>query len=438
VELLVVITIIGILIALLLPAVQAAREAARRAQCVNNLKQAGLAMHNYHTAFQSFPFMRGGTGTWVCTPTTAANGTCTGSTDPRTPTFVKGSPTTTMNGTTDTGNNNDQLSGWVVMLPYIEAKTLYDKIVAGNPSGSTPPPAPAPPWGPQPIYTLGNSTSTWPTIYDVQVAGLLCPSDDGGRRKLPADYGRNNYVMCVGDQISGADFIAPSPISNASGIWMQPRGIFGWHSGTRIADIRDGTSNTIAMSERCVSLDPTRVKGSMVVDGKLAMASTTYAPATCNAYAGTAGLLTTSAQGISMPITGLCYMNGLCAFVGFNTVLPPNAPSCTGAGLPMGSATPTIGGYLITMTPPPELNGLYTAQSYHPGGVNVLLGDGSVRFVSESIDTADLTNTETTTTSVTNAQGLPYVQSQTVNGPSHWGVWGALGSRAGGEQIPNF
>jgi prepilin-type N-terminal cleavage/methylation domain-containing protein/prepilin-type processing-associated H-X9-DG protein len=433
VELLVVITIIGILIALLLPAVQAAREAARRATCVNNLKQAGLAMHNYHTAFQSFPFLRCGTGTWVCTPTTAANGTCTAGTDPRTPSLVTGSPTTQG----DTGNNNDQLSGWVVLLPYIEAKTLYDKIVAGNPSGSTPPPAAAPPWGPQPLYTIGNSTSRWPTIYDVQIAGLLCPSDDGGRRKLPADYGRNNYVMCVGDQITGVDYMAPSPVSSASGTWMQPRGIFGWHSGTRIADIRDGTSNTIAMSERCVSLDPTHIKGSLVPDNNLLTGSTTYAPATCNAYAGTAGLLTTSQQTNSLPIAGLCYLNGFCAFTGFNTVLPPNAPSCTSYSM---TATPTLvtGMYSIASTPPVGYNGLYTAQSYHPGGVNVLMGDGSVRFVSESIDTADLTNTESTTTSTTNAQGLPYVTVQTVNGPSHWGVWGALGSRAGGEQIPNF
>jgi prepilin-type processing-associated H-X9-DG protein len=121
-------------------------------------------------------------------------------------------------------------------------------------------------------------------------------------------------------------------------------------------------------------------------------------------------------------------------FTGFNTVLPPNAPSCTGAASLL-TAAPS---FAYSLANNAIWNGLYTAQSYHPGGVNVLMGDGSVRFVSESIDTADLTNTESTTTSTTNAQGLPYVQFQTVNGPSHWGVWGALGSRAGGEQIPNF
>jgi prepilin-type processing-associated H-X9-DG protein len=329
----------------------------------------------------------------------------------------------------------------VVLLPYIEAKMLYDVIAAGNPAGSTPP-ANAAPWGPTPTYTVGQSSScAWPTVYDVQIPGLLCPSDDGGRRKLPGDYGRNNYVMCVGDQITGVDYLAPSPI-NGSANWMQPRGIFGWHSGTRIGDIRDGTSNTIAMSERCVSLDPTRIKGSMVPDTNI---GPTYAPATCNAYTGSAGLLSASIQTQSVAVTGLCYVNGLCMFTGFNTVLPPNAPSCSGGLGSSGKATLLGATPVITYGTPGSaptsdaaFNGLYTAQSYHLHGLNVLMGDGSVRFVSENIDTGDLSNTESTTTTPNNAQGLPYVTVQTVNGPSHWGVWGALGSRAGGEQISNF
>ncbi len=375
VELLVVILVIGVLIALLLPANESARAASRRAQCVNNLKQLGLALHNYHTAYESFPPMRCGTGTW--TPEGA---------DPLAPTILPNS-------------NGDQLSGFVPVLPYIEQNPLYLKIVKG---GGTPV---APPWGPVPDPA---ANPVWDN-YAVQVTQLLCPSDDGGRRQQPGQYGRINYTFSLGDSISNNDWVVPDPVT-AAGNFRPPRGIFGWHTGTRIADIKDGTSNTLAMSERAICMDPQRVKGGTIP----AAVDENYAPATCLAYAGTGGLLTIS----GVAVTGLNWANGYACFVGFTTCLPPNSPSCGLTTLPARYAKGSSGG-------------IYSASSYHPGGVNGLLADGSVRFISDNIDAGDLKLTE--------AAPMPDAPNgQTSTSPSRWGTWGALGSKASGEQLGSF
>src|SRR5687767_5755424 len=100
VELLVVIAIIGILVALLLPAVQAAREAARRMQCTNNLKQFGLGLHNYADTYKVFPKVRGGF---------------------------------------NNGLQAERISPFVQMLPFVEQKPLWDRIQAGDPANNIPP-----------------------------------------------------------------------------------------------------------------------------------------------------------------------------------------------------------------------------------------------------------------------------------------------------------
>jgi prepilin-type N-terminal cleavage/methylation domain-containing protein len=194
IELLVVIAIIAILIALLLPAVQQAREAARRTQCKNNLKQLGLALHNYHDVFGSFVFRKGGYDT---VPGAAG----------------------------DARGNANRLSGYVGLLPYLEQAPLYAVIQAGDPANGIPVGGP-PGW------------SAW-AGWSNPIPMVQCPSDgrDGDTRRA------NNYNFCIGDSPMGDT--ATSNVHSQRAV----RGVFGYQRCTKIADITDGTSNTIAMSE---------------------------------------------------------------------------------------------------------------------------------------------------------------------------------------------
>jgi prepilin-type N-terminal cleavage/methylation domain-containing protein len=194
VELLVVIAIIGVLVALLLPAVQAAREAARRASCTNNMRQWGLALHNYSDTFNGLPAGSGGT---------AANGR--------------------------------RINPNVGLLMFFEGNNLYQRIASDQTFGATT----YPPFGPQP----------WAQDYDLwgkafQVKGMICPSDvpvwdpRGGRT---GSLACTSYAFCVGDHVTGTgDQHA-----------YQKRGLFGTNSYCGLKDIVDGTSNTIAISEKC-------------------------------------------------------------------------------------------------------------------------------------------------------------------------------------------
>ncbi len=348
VELLVVIAIIGILIALLLPAVQAAREAARRTQCTNNLKQLGLALHNYHDTYKKFPGLGQGTSNpW-------APDRC----------------------------NLLHMSGVAVMLPFMEQTPLYDQVS----SPQINPPYPA--WGPVPWWGWNFQP------FLQKVPGLLCPSDTTDISGSYQPFGNTNYNFCVGDQITNTVWW---DIGQGSGS-LKPRGLFGRNSFHKMADITDGTSNTIAMSEETVSPAPDnyQIHGNYVenasVDG-------TNPSGNCLIYKGTGTTIASTAPGIG-EIRGVAWCWGTMVGSGFNTVLPPNSVGCTSGGSEWGG------------------NNIFPPDSYHPGGVNALLADGSTRFISETIDTGDLTLPEA------NSTGVTY---------SPYGVWGALGSKAGGE-----
>jgi len=342
VELLVVIAIIGILIALLLPAVQAAREAARRSQCTNNLKQLGLALHNYHDANKTFPSLGQGT--------------------------TQGTPP-------EQYSTYGMMSGLVVMLPFMEQQALYAQYTAGAP----------------PTYNPWGSVPWWGGFppHLVQPPMLLCPSDSAGKLTDTSqpywNKGDTNYNLCVGDMIATG---SKGPVN--------PRGIFGGDSFRSFADIKDGTSNTIAMSEQVVSkiTNGRSIHGNYVVTGGPFSGN----PAgTCLIYKGTGTDLAPTAPADTGEIRGVIYAWGAVVVLGFNTVLPPNSVGCANNGSEWGSE------HVV----PPD--------SFHPGGVNALLADGSTRFISETIDTG-------TTTS-------PAVST----GQSPYGVWGAMGSREGGE-----
>jgi len=348
VELLVVIAIIGILVALLLPAIQAAREAARRTECNNKLKQLGVALHNYHSVYKTFVSLTQGTdgnGAGGCGPPTGVTG------------------------------NRLWLSGFVPLLPYIEAQALYDQWLASQPGYA--------PGGP--AMNPGCFSDFQPSRVQLEV--LLCPSDGGAGRTsgAPSDWaGDTNFVFCTGDQLG------VSPCNGRT----SPRGVFGAQSFFGIADILDGTSNTIAMSE-CVV---TKESGGRTIHGNWANfgcgSQNLPNPAVCLVRKGPGDTIIGNTGGRR----GIHYGSGWFDVSGFNTILAPNSIGCAQYGWP-GSILPP--------------------DSYHPGGVNVLFADGSVDFISESIDAGDPTRA--------------YVSS----GPSPFGVWGAMGSKAGSEAVSN-
>ncbi len=351
VELLVVIAIIGILIALLLPAVQAAREAARRSQCTNNLKQLGLANHNYHDVHKTFPFGKGGTGTGN------AAGPC-----------ISTAPT----------NNCGRVSGFIPLLPYIEQKPMYDQIQAGDGVNALP-------GGP---VGWNRGWAGW----SVAPAALNCPSD-------PTPYGlvttaQNNYAFSYGDGVVGLP---------GNTTWS--RGLYAVFTTFSFADIRDGSSNTVMMSERLKGDRGLWNVAAGELESKLGTAivpTVNTSPITCRSVV--AGQYWAAGTQVKVRF-GTLWTDGQPERVGFNTVLPPNSPGCASDANPNADSGYSSNGLII----PPA--------SRHPGGVNVLMADASVRFISETIDSGNL------------AAAPPTGPS----GASPYGVWGALGSKAGGE-----
>ncbi len=205
VELLVVIAIIGILIALLLPAVQAAREAARRSQCSNNLKQIGLALHNYHDTNQRFP------SGWIVDTTNAVTANAEG-------------------------------WGWAALtLPFLEQAALHDQLGVAQRSLQ---------------QALLTGSSIEPFIRQ-PLTGFICPSDTG--YNLPGSVHNNrNFNGGLGAVAGGLVepvLVGVSSYVGVSGhrdvVGVAPNsGIFFGNSSVRIADMLDGTSNTIAVGER--------------------------------------------------------------------------------------------------------------------------------------------------------------------------------------------
>lgn len=361
VELLVVIAIIGVLVGLLLPAVQSAREAARRMSCSNNAKQIGLALHNYHSAFKSFPIQRGGT--------TGFQG-------------FRGSPL---------GNrllcNRRRLSIYPALLPFMEAQALSDQITSpvtvqfnGN-VRAVPYPAMGPvPWTGQ--YT------PWRT----RVAALYCPSD-------PApDWttGGSNYAACNGDTARAINSANP-PGSTRRGVFVSSR-------STGFREIIDGTSNTIAIAE----IGRNTQTRSIIGTAAFQVGQVRQDPSLCmdtvdvnrpKFYADGIGLFGHPAPG-KWSGKGARWADSGSNFTSFNTILGPNKPSCANGGWDAG-------------------DGIWTSGSNHPGGVHVVMADGSVHFISESIDAGDPSVAPV---------GQPGWGGSLAGAPSPYGVWGALGT----------
>ena len=267
VELLVVIAIIGILVSLLLPAVQSARAAARRAQCINRMRQWGIALHNYHDSLRVFPYgtiSDGGTGV----------------------------------------NINDRKTFVIGLWPYLEEQAIYD---AYNPKLA--------------FWHEENRPAVM-----MQIPMYFCPEDRQGHWRGDIYHRtRGNFVLNYGNTDFGRNGDhRPAP--------------FGDLIQTRMKNITDGLSKTLFMSEIVMAFDDTDfdLRGDFL-----------------NNHYGGAQFMTRNTPNSGVDIT-------LCSGSNKDRISP-----CQNVSSPAASVS---------------------ARSLHPGGVNVLLGDVSVAFITDGID----------------------------------------------------
>jgi prepilin-type N-terminal cleavage/methylation domain-containing protein/prepilin-type processing-associated H-X9-DG protein len=262
VELLVVIAIIGILIALLLPAVQAAREAARRSQCTNNLKQIGLAMHNYHDTYKVFP------PGWIYF-----------------------------------GNNQPEFGWAVFIMPFMEQKPLYDAMDPNTRKLRN-------------LFKTGAAQADIDLLQTV-IENYKCPSDDSPELNSLEDFGGDFFDIATANYKGSCG-------SENKGKGDENTGVLYGNSKIKFADIKDGTSSTFLAGE-------------------------TNSDQSAAVWAG---------------------------------IGKANSLNVTGVYRTAGRVNFKLNGYL----PPGSTNNGKGFSSYHPGGANFLFCDGSVHFVSETID----------------------------------------------------
>lgn len=404
VELLVVIAIIGVLVGLLLPAVQAAREAARRMSCSNNFKQIGLALHNYHSAYNQLPAHSAGT-------------TNTGN---------SGTPNPQVRAAGGGGHNRNELSWLPGLTPFFEQQAIWEQI--SNPMDSDGDGiVDFQAMGPDPRMnishhdTAGNRYEPWLT----NIPSLRCPSDPGVG--LPAQ-GRTNYGACLGDSTHHMHVGAEQDtgfVVNSS--WAQAkqaacRGMFIASEATRFRDVLDGLSNTIAAGEIVTDLGD-RDARTWPADAPGSIMANSGNPAGPNNALECRPMLD--------PLRPQFWVNGA-PFVPSPAVTGPDAEMARGSkwayGRPLFSAMNTIlpPNSEICMQGNRHNEGVLPPSSRHQGGAHVLMGDGAVKFITDSIEAGN--------------NSAPPVRwdgwaINPAGSQSPYGLWGALGTRASKETI---
>jgi prepilin-type N-terminal cleavage/methylation domain-containing protein/prepilin-type processing-associated H-X9-DG protein len=328
IELLVVIAIIAVLIALLLPAVQAAREAARRAQCVNNLKQMGLALHNYHQVNDVFPMgcssgMYNGIGVYA---------------------------------------PKQNLSLHAALLPFLEQTQIYNAINFN--------------WGCEDSNTvlcyLINATGT-----NAKIAAFCCPSDpNAGTPDHNNTSNTNNYYGCVGTTMNWSQ-ITTSTSTNTPSINQPSTGLFTFQRSYGIRDAVDGTSNAIMLAEAVVGNQSVQPKSKPIgMTGVGGLQGAALLDAETNPAAALADLQTCSQAWISGTgpdrQRGENWAHGCMDMTLFNTIATPNF----NGGRWTNCSASSSGG----------LSNISNSNSYHPGGVNVAMADGHVQFIKDSVN----------------------------------------------------
>lgn len=365
VELLVVIAIIGILIAMLLPAIQAAREAANRMECGNNMRQIVLATHNYHDVHGKLPPVASG----------------------------------------------KTYSIFVPLLPYMEQAPLAKEFQEyGSVTGNLNTKSYFITWPPKP----GQFVPPW----CVQIPSLLCPSGYYAETLHPTYHsGATSYLVSTGDypDLIKEIYSNGSGSYGLEGIGRGPFQVLRWNPLSRI---KDGTSNTVGFSERVIGRVSSGGGGKSLrmVDTYIAMAwkngtamdpdptedgTAPLYPSKCLEFIGLGGdYVQPMPVGSGLAVNSLGGRNwayGDALSTTFSTIMPPNGPSCSSF-------------YAYVAGP----------SSNHIGGSNVAFMDGSTRFISEIIDTGDLSI------------------APIKRGKSPYGAWGALGTANGNENTANL
>ncbi|MEM1069986.1 MAG: DUF1559 domain-containing protein [Planctomycetota bacterium] len=410
IEVFTVVLIIGFLIGLLLPAVQSAREMARRTSCANNLMQVSLAVSAYHHSFDHLPVQLSGT-----------------------------------DGSTKAEQDNDRrLSIFVAILPFADRRNMADQIRSSLPKldesdfgylddmGDY--------WdddsfadepledeqdedseevefwvagGPEPSV---NTYLPWRT----EVPVLRCPSDPG----YGSEAGRTNYAVCLGDAVIAS---ATGPMKeDATGVFVidaelakqteaSMRGAFVPRAITCWSDFRDGRSNTILLGEILTDVGDEDNRTYPIVGPDLNEAGVSSLRDEPN-WARTSGAISldeplywrattfgSKLSGVPSARRGLRWADGMPLYTTFNTILPPNQP--------------------ITLSEDRDDTwGILPPSSRHQGGAQIALADGSIRFISDTVEAGD--------------PSQPTVYEGSENSPgsqSPYGVWGAMGTRASSE-----